>query len=266
MPRKWYAFILGLVFVGALPAHALELPSYSWKETLDKQRVDRLLVESVNLAQANPAHFEIRMQAARLGYYAWRLEAESNSQRTQFGQLIYRLAKEAIALRPDHPGGHLWAGTGLAMMGLPRGILNSLQLVPEGRQHFEKSIELDPTYLNGIAYALMGHAYAVVPGFPLSIGDKKRAQQYLVKAREADPDSTLTLIFIGDLLWDQGRNEDAVKILEEIAAKKPKTELDYFFYETNKRKARELIEAISSGAKRDPLTDVVSDLKPGFVN
>jgi tetratricopeptide (TPR) repeat protein len=260
------AFVLCLLFIAASPASALEMPSYSWGDTLDKGRVNRLLVQSVNLAQANPGHFDIRIQAAQLGYYAWRLEADSNTQRIQFGQLIYRLAKEAIALQPDHPGGHLWAGTGLAMMGLPRGILNSLQLVPEGRRHFEKSIELDPTYLNGIAYASIGHAYAVVPGFPISIGDKRKAQEYFVKAREMDPDSTLTLIFIGDLLWDLGRNQEAIKVLEEIGTKKPKTELDHFMFETNKRKARELIDLIRSGAKRDPLMDVISDIRPGFVN
>lgn len=257
------AVLFGLL---AGTGHAAEAPAYTWEDTLNKQRVDQLVVAHAKLAQADPTDVESRLKAAQLCYYAWRLENKDNKRRLDIGKLALKLAKEVIAIDPKHPGGHLWAGAAMAMIGLPRGILNSLQLVPEGKAHLEKSIALDPRYLNGIAYTLMGHAYHVVPGFPLSIGDKTKAQEYLAKARQSDPGSSMNLLFIADLLWDLGRNQEALEVLAILPTLKPKTELEFFLYSTNKRKADELVALIKSGATRDPLFDVISDVKPGLVN
>lgn len=260
------SILVAFAVFGARPAFATEAPAYTWEDTLDKHKVDRLVVAYAKLAQANPADIEPRLKAAQLCYYAWRLEDKDNKRRVDIGKLTVKLGKEVIALAPKHPGGHLWAGAGLAMIGLPRGILNSLQLVPEGKAYFETSIKLDPTYLNGIAYTLMGHAYHVVPGFPISIGDKKRAQEYLAKARQSDPGSSMNLLFIADLLWDLRRNDEALEVLAILPTLKPRSELEYFLYTTNKRKADELVALIKSGATRDPLFDVISDIKPGLVD
>jgi tetratricopeptide (TPR) repeat protein len=249
-----------------VPAAAAEPPAYTWQDTLDNAKVNRLLADYVKLAQSEPENFELRLRAAQLCYYAWRLEGESNKRRVELGKLSLKLAKEAVALKPDAPGGYLWAGSSVALIGLPRGILNSLQLVPDGKAYLEKSIAIDPNYLNGTGFALMGHAYAVVPGFPLSVGDKNKALAYLAKARKMDPNSTLTLLFVGDLFWSMGKSKEALDALEEIAAHKPTNELEYFLDETNKRKAREMIEKIKAGEARDPLHDVISDIQPGLVN
>lgn len=254
------------VVFGARPGFSADAPAYTWEDTLDKQKVDRLVVAYAKLAQANPADIEPRLKAAQLCYYAWRLEDKDNKRRIDIAKLAVKMGKEAIAINPKHPGGHLWAGAGLAMIGLPRGVLNSLQLVPEGKAYFEASIKLDPTYLNGMAYTLMGHAYHVVPGFPISIGDKKRAQEYLAKARQSDPGSSMNLLFIADLLWDVGRNQEALEVLAILPTLKPKNELEHFLYTTNKRKADELVALIKSGGTRDPLFDVISDIKPGLVD
>ena len=250
----------------AVPALAGEAPAYTWQDTLDKDKVNHLLADYLKVAQQDPQDYEVRLRADQLCYYAWRLEAESNKRRIEIGKLSLRLAKEAIALKPEAPGGYLWAGASIALIGLPRGILNSLQLVPDGKAYFEKSIAIDPGYLKGVGYSLMGHAYAVVPGFPLSVGDKKKALEYLAKARKLDPDSTLTLLFVADLFWSLDQMKEATEVLEEIPRHKPATELEYFLDETNKRKAREMLEAIKAGKSRDPLHDVVSDIKPGLVN
>lgn len=266
MARLFLIVALAFAVFGAAQASADEPLSYTWEDTLDKRKVDRLVVAFAKKAQADPADVESRLKAAQLCYYAWRLDDKDNKRRVDIGKLTLKLAKEVIALDPKHPGGHLWAGAALAMIGLPRGVLNSLQLVPEGKAYFEASIKHDPAYLNGMAYTLMGHAYHVVPGFPISIGDKKRAQEYLAKARLSDPGSSMNLLFIADLLWDLKRNDEALEVLAILPTLKPKNELEFFLYTTNKRKADELVTLIKSGATRDPLFDVISDIKPGLVN
>lgn len=266
MARLFLIVALAFAAFGAAPAFAEEPIAYTWEDTLDKRKVNRLVVAFAKQAQADPSDVGSRLKAAQLCYYAWRLEDKDNKRRIEIAKLSLKLAKEVIALNSKHPGGHLWAGAAMAMIGLPRGVLNSLQLVPEGKAYFEKSIENDPAYMNGMAYTLMGHAYHVVPGFPLSIGDKKKAQEYLAKARQSDPGSSMNLLFIADLLWDLGRNQEALEVLAILPTLKPKTELEYFLYTTNKRKADELVALIKSGATRDPLFDVISDIKPGLVN
>lgn len=266
MLARTLAILALLLTALAGSAPAAEPPAYTWEDTLDARKVDRLLVAYVKAAQASPSDVEVRLRAAQLCYYAWRLETKSNKRRVDIGKLLYRLGKEIVAANPDHPGGYLWAAASLAMIGLPRGILNSLQLVPEGKQLFEKSIALDPGYMNGMAYALMGHAYHVVPGFPLSIGDKGKAQAYLAKARQLDPNSTMTALFVADLFWDLGKRDEALEVLAAIPSMTPKTELEHFLFATNQKKAAEMAVLIRAGASRDPLYDVVSEIKPGIVD
>lgn len=157
-----------------------------------------------------------------------------------------------------------WPGAGLGCVGLTRGILSSLQLVPQGKELLEKSIAIDPHYLDAGALTLLGRAYTVVPGFPLSVGDKAKAMELLRQARKKAPSSTLAEICLADLLWAYGHDAEAIAVLEKIADNKPKSEVEFFLFETNKRKAQDVIKLIKEGTARDPFFDVVSDIQPGI--
>lgn len=261
---------LTLVFLLALfalaPAVRADELAYTWNDTLNPEKVDRLLAGFMRRAKESPADFEAREKAALLSFYAWRLEKQDNARRLQLAKLTVKFGKEMVDLRPDQAPGYHWVGAGMGMVGLTRGVLNSLQLVPQIKIHLEKSAALDPAYIDGNALATLGRVYTVLPSFPLSIGDKEKALQLLIKARKAGPGFTLTQLFLADLLWALGRNDEAVAELEKIAANKPKTEQQFFLYETNKKKAAEVIELIRSGAPRDPFFDVLSDIQPGLVD
>ena len=258
-----FLFVTALVAPRAAAAQGL---SYTWADTLSPEKVDQLLNGFAQAAQADPASFEMREKAALFSFYAWRLEKKDNRRRLNLATLTVRFGKEMIALAPNRAEGHHWLGAGLGLIGLTRGVLNSLQLVPQLREQLEKSIALDPDYLEGNAQASLGRVYTVLPAFPLSIGSKEKALSYLVEARKRGANFTLTTLYIGDVLWAYGRNDEAVAELEKIAAMKPKTEPEYFLYEVNRKKAEELIKLIRSGVPRDPFIDVLSDIQPGLVN
>lgn len=255
-----------LVALAPAAARAADEAAYTWADTLNPDKVDRLLSIFAKRAQDDPADYAAREKAALFAFYAWRLEKHDNKRRLQLATLTARFGKEMIALRPNGAPGHHWLGAGLGLVGLTRGVLNSLQLVPQIKTQLERAAELDPGYIDGNALASLGRVYTVLPGFPLSIGDKEKALQYLLQARKAGPGFTLTQLYLGDLLWALGRNDEAVAELEKIAANKPKTEQQYFLYEVNKKKAQEVIELIRSGAVRDPFHDVLSDIQPGLVD
>lgn len=262
--RLTIVFLLALTAL-APSAHADEL-AYTWNDTLIPEKVDRLLAGYMRRAKESPADYESREKAALLTFYAWRLEKKDNVRRLQMAKLTVRFGKEMIDLRPDLAPGYHWVGAGMGMVGLTRGVLNSLQLVPQIKLNLEKSAQIDPAYIDGNALATLGRVYTVLPGFPLSIGDKEKALQLLIKARKAGPGFTLTQLFLGDLLWALGRNDEAIAEFDKIAANKPKTEQQFFLYETNRKKAAEVVELIRSGAARDPFYDVLSDIQPGLVD
>ena len=248
------------------PLFADKPPSYTWEETLDPDRVERLLGAYVEAAQSRPDDYDVRISAAQLAFYAWRLEAADNRARLRYATTAVRMSTEAVALKPGRAEGHHWLGAGLGMVGLTRGVLNSLQMVPDIKRAFDRSIEIDPDYLDASALGQLSRLLTMVPGFPVSIGSRSKAMEYVREAAQRGPNQTLYPLYKADLLWAAGDDEAALTELERIPAMKPESEIQFFTYETSKQKAKELAELIRSGARRDPFYDVLSDIQPGIVN
>lgn len=260
-PAFLTAFVMFMLLAAPLRADA---PAYAWADTLNYTKVRALITAYAKLAHDNPKDYDSRVKTAQLSFYGWRLEKESNRRRLELAKLMLKVSKEAIALDPNRAEAYMWAGAGLGCVGLTRGILSSLQLIPQGKEYLEKSISVDPNYFDAGALLLLGRAYTVVPGFPLSVGDKTKALKLLRLAKTKAPSSTLIEICLADLLWAHEHNTEAIAILEKIADNKPKSEFEHFMFETNKRKAQEMIALIKTGTPRDPFFDVVSDIQPGI--
>lgn len=238
----------------------------AWADALNQGKVEGAMAAHASYAQAHPGDFDVRVRAAILAFYAWRLEKTDNKRRLQFAKLAYRMGKEAAELQPKRAEGWHWMGAALGMIGLTRGVLNSLQLIPQGKQALEKSIALDPDYFDASAMAQLARVYTMVPGFPLSIGDKKKALELLQEARRRAPTASLWTLYYADLLWALGRGDEALAELAKFDAQKPTVEHEYFTYHTSKAKREELEKLIRSGAARDPFHDVLSDIQPGLVD
>lgn len=266
MLRQMSLLVVIALLSTSLPAAAEKLPEITWAETLEQTKVEKLAGVYAAYADENPKDFDVRVRTAIFGFYAWRLEKKDNRRRLKFAKLAYTMGKEAADLRPDRAEGWHWMAAGLGMIGLTRGVLNSLQIIPQGKVAFEKSVAIDPNYFDASAIAQMARVYTMVPGFPLSIGDKKKALELLVDAKKRAPTASLWTLYLADLLWALGRNEEALAALEKFDAQKPTVEHEYFTYNTSKPKKAELEALIKSGAKRDPFHDVLSDLQPGLVD
>lgn len=239
---------------------------YPWEDTVKPARALELLQQYANFVKDNPTNFEARIVFAQLSFVNWRLEKRDNKRRLEFAKMMLKNAQQMIQMEPKRAEGYHWMGAALGTAALTRGILNSLQLVPELKKNFEKSIELDPKYLTGSALVQMARVYTMLPGFPMSIGDKDLAMKYLARAKDIGPNFTLNNLYLADLYWHFGRTQDALAELDKIALIKPKSEVEYFLLHTNLEKAKELRQKILSGAQRDPFYDVLSDIQPGLVD
>lgn len=259
--------LLVLACVALLPqaARADDL-AYTWGDTVLPGKVTSLLAAHLRATQAKPNDYALRNKTAQLAFYAWRLEGKDNKRRLEYARICSKMGLEAVTLKPDLAEGHHWLGAGLGMVGLTRGVLNSLQLVPQIKTAFEKSREIDPDYLDASATLQLGRLLTMLPSFPLSIGDKNKALEYVLDGSKRASNQTLAPLYLADLLWSFGKNGEALAELEKIPNMKPKTEIQFFTYETSKRKAVELGNLIRSGAKRQPFYDVLSDIQPGLVD
>ena len=245
---------------------AAELPRDRWPELLDEDKDWKLFEAAVRQADAEPGNYEIRLRAAQLGFYVWRLEKKDLKKRLNVAKTVAKVSQQAVALRPDHPGGYHWLGAGIGMIGLTQGVLNSLMLVPQVRTAFEKSIAINPGWLHGSALAQLSRLYTMVPGFPLSIGNADKAEELARQAIKEDPNYVLQRLYLADILWMEGKNTAALKELDTLDNLKVNDELMYFALEVSKVKAEELRKLIKSGAKRDRFYDVLSDIQPGIVH
>lgn len=240
--------------------------AYEWEDTVKPDRALALMRKYKEYCDRHPTHYYARELYAQISFANWRLENKDNRKRILYGKLVLDNAKKMVALDPNHAAGYHWLGAAYGMIGLTRGVLNSLQLVPELKKNFERSIELDPNYLGGSALVQMARVYTMLPGFPVSIGDKEKAIKNLVKAKEIAPGFSLTYLYLADLYWHFGRTKEALAELDEIGKRKATSEVEYFLNTVNQEKGKELRKLITSGAPRDPLYDVLSDIQPGLVD
>ena len=230
-----------------------------WSRLDDTKVVERHLDLYVRAAQAAPGNVEARVKAAEFAFYAWRLETDT-SRRMQLARTGLQLAREAVALDDESAAAWYWSGSHLSLIGLTQGVLESLHLIPEARSALERVMELDESYRDGQAVANLARMFAVAPGFPMSIGNTRRAKRMLLEGYERYPDSTYFPLFLADLAWAEKDTDTALAYLEEVLEKEVGSS-DYtaVVNPINQEKAREMAELIEAGTERDRFNDVLSD-------
>ena len=83
------------------------------------------------------------------------------------------MADEAIRLLPGEAEPRFWRAAATGLRGLMRGVLNSLFLASDVRDHAVEAIERDQSLAEG--YYLLGQVYRELPGWPISFGNNDYA-------------------------------------------------------------------------------------------
>lgn len=260
-----------LAVVAALSSVAAADPKdpipYAWGDPLKPGKAAQLAEAYLAAAKKSPGDLRLREKAAVMLLAAWKLEAKNLKQRHLLAKTLIAVGKDMIRIAPDKPQGYHWYGVGIETLGLSRGVLNSLQLVPEGKKALEKSIEIDPTYLFGSAQLQLGRALMLLPGFPLSIGNMDDALRLTLEGVKQNPNFTMGVLYLADLYWLLGRNDDAIREAQKVAGLKPTNEYEYIVYEVSVEKANDLIRRVKAGEKREPYIDWIwMELQPGLVD
>ena len=123
-------------------------------------------------------------------------------------------AAEAIDLEPSRPEGYLWLAILKGQIGRAKGILQSLASANQMKLLLEKSMELDP--LNAYTYHILASLYRLIPGWPVSFGDNKKALELAKKAIELEPGSHNLWWGLYEALVEVGKMDEAERVLENI--------------------------------------------------
>jgi len=141
---------------------------------------------------------ELQHEWARIKY-----QVPAKDQEAAFAQLADRADKVSEKL-PGNAEALVWDGIIVSTLAGAKGGLGALGLVKKARTLFEQAIKLDPAAMHGSAYTSLGSLYYQVPSWPVSFGDKDKAQDYLTRGLELNPDGIDSNYFYGDYLLNKG--------------------------------------------------------------
>lgn len=120
--------------------------------------------------------------------------------------------RRAVALREECAPCHYWLGVNYGVYGESKGVLKSLSLVDPIREEMKRVIELDPGFMHGGAYRILGRMAYKLPWF--AGGSNRDSVEYLKKALEYGPNSFLTRVFLAETYLSMDEKELAKKELE----------------------------------------------------
>lgn len=124
------------------------------------------------------------------------------------------LAEKATKLYPNRVEGHYWLASLIGRVGEEKGILNSLFMVKPMKAELDRCLEIDPKFPD--TYYVLGLLYWKVPGWPVSIGDKKKAVECAQKAVDLKPTDFSFQYGLYEALHAANRDAEAKAVLERI--------------------------------------------------
>ena len=103
------------------------------------------------------------------------------------------------------------------------------------KEALDTAIEIDPNY--AAAYYVLSLLYTEAPGWPVSIGNKQKALEYVQKAVDLAPDDIEFNVHLAKALINNKRTKEAVAVLNRVLEMPHiDTEPEY------KEEARELLQ------------------------
>lgn len=189
------------------------------------QSPDALYADRANVANAEraaaiwtdasrgaPADFDAAWKLARVCYFLGGHAAEG--ERRRYIERGIAAGEQARRLAADRPEGHFWTAANMGALAENYGLRAGLKYRKPIREALETVLRLDPAFMNGSADRALGRYYFKVPS--LFGGSKTRAERHLRASLAYDPQSTISLYFLAELLLDQKRTAEGRAALQRI--------------------------------------------------
>jgi len=186
-----------------------------------------LLALSGGMLGVLPAHAEEIDPAVADIQHRWEVIQYQTAKEERRANLeaLAEKASAVATLKPDRPDALIWEGIVLSSLaGEKQGLdkFSALGLIKRARERYETAIRIDAGALNGSGLNSLGVLYAKAPGWPLSFGDKTKAEENFLAALQRNPAGIDPNYFYGEFLLDQGKAALAIEHLERALKAPPR--------------------------------------------
>jgi len=163
-------------------------------------------------AERSNTDFEAAWKLARACYWLGTHGVEAN-RRSALDRGV-NAGERAIQLRGDRVEGHFWLAADMGQLAEAHGLVPALKYRGRIKDELDRVLAIDPSWQGGSADAALGQWYATVPR--LLGGSRQEAERHLRRALDQDPNNTSALVFLGQLLADEGRTAEARVFLRRV--------------------------------------------------
>ncbi len=125
------------------------------------------------------------------------------------------MAQDVAQRYPGKAEPMVWKAIILASEAKVKGGFSALGLARNARNLLLEAERIDPAVLHGSIYTSLGSLYYKVPGWPIGFGDRKKAEKYLLRALELNPEGIDANYFYGDLMLQESKYDLAIEYLNK---------------------------------------------------
>jgi tetratricopeptide (TPR) repeat protein len=159
-------------------------------------------------AKLAPGSYEVLWRQAR--HLGWLSEEPklSNEEKSRIGKQVWELGDQARALEPNRVEGHFFAMSGVGNYSLGIGVISALAkgIERKFKERLSRAEAINPEFENGVIQMSWGRFYYELP-WPKH--DAKLSEKYLRQAIAYNGENVRAHEYLGDLLLDEGRKEEA---------------------------------------------------------
>jgi tetratricopeptide (TPR) repeat protein len=160
----------------------------------------------------DPKHFDAAWKLARADY--WLGGHASESERRKLFEDGIAAGRKAVAVQPNRPEGHFWIAANMGALAESYGVRQGIKYRKTIKEELETVLRLDAAFLQGSADRALGRWYFKVPG--MFGGSDRLAEAHLRASLKYNPNSTASHYFLGEVLLDAGRKDEARAELQTV--------------------------------------------------
>lgn len=149
-------------------------------------RAETIFNEAQGKVRQHPSNTLALVELARAAF-EWAEFSRHDEARADLAQRGQDAARRALTREETNAAAHYWLGMNLGQMARTKS-LGALKLVREMETEFLRAISLDEHIVFGGPDRTLGMLYRDAPGWPTSIGSKKKARQQLDRAAQLHPE------------------------------------------------------------------------------
>ena len=157
-------------------------------------------------------NFEASWKLAR-AYYWLGTQGPETERRVALDHGV-KAGEQAIALDTSKPEGHFWLAANMGALAESYGLSQGIKYRGRIKNELETVLKMGEAWQQGSADRALGWWYHRVPG--LFGGSEAKAETYLRKALDYNPQSTATLYFLSEVLIERGKKDEARRTLQQV--------------------------------------------------